>query len=299
MHPLAFKVRNIAQKTLGLRLAHQIREMLRPGMATENGACGCEDDWIYVYPTWRCNLTCSYCQNLHATGIHDPAERQGPTPQEWVQHLNRIGRKVSISGGDPLAYPHLAEVVNGIDRRLPIVICTNLSTPNVVSVVRSFTRPVTFDVTYHPSSGRAERMIQTVTALKASGEFDATFHAVAASKNSLKFLWKAQQQFLDAGLQLKVNIAFADISHEGGRQAKRETVYCSKSNINIGPDGKRYHCVTKAIRMQEPKCDIADEEVTSAFPKMLCHDYGHCVDGDMQEFGMKIERVESLPQNPA
>lgn len=292
MHPLAFKLRNFAQRALGLRLAHRLRALLRPNMATENGTCGCDGDkWIYVYPTWRCNLFCSYCQNLHATGIHNPVEHQGLTPQQWIAHLNRIGRNVSISGGDPLAYPHLAEVVNGIDKRLEIVICTNLSTPNVLSVVQSFERPVTFDVTYHPSSGRAERLIQTVTALGAVGKFHGTIHAIASGKNTLKFLWTAQQKFLDAGLQLKLNIAFADIGHEGSTKLKRETVFCSKSNINIGPDGKRYQCVTKAIRMQDPKCHIADAEVTSSFPKTICHDYGHCVAGDLQEPGMTIERL--------
>ena len=292
MHPLSFKLRNLAQRTLGLRLAHRVRATLRPDTTTENGACGCEHDrWIYIYPTWRCNLTCSYCQNLHATGIHNPVENRALTPQQWVDHVNRIGRKVAISGGDPLAYPHLAEVVNGIDRKLEVVICTNLSTSNVVSVVQSFERPVTFDVTYHPSSGRAERLIKTVTTLQALGKFEGTFHAIASGKNTLKFLWKAQQEFLDAGLQLKLNAAFADISDEGSRKQKRETVYCSKSNINIGPDGKRYQCVTKAIRMQDAICDIGDAALTAKVSKLLCHDYGHCVTGDLQEVGMTIERL--------
>ena len=293
MHPLSFKLRNLAQRALGLRLAHRVRATLRPDTTTENGACGCHSNqWLYIYPTWRCNLTCSYCQNLNATGIHNPVERQGLTPQQWVDHVNRIGRKVCISGGDPLAYPHLAEVVNGIDRKLEVVICTNLATANVVSVVSSFERPVTFDVTYHPSSGRAERLIKTITTLKAMGKFDGgTLHAIASGKNTLKFLWKAQQQFLDAGLQLKVNLAFADLGLEGSNKKKRETVYCSKSNVNIGPDGKRYQCVTKAIRMEDPKCDIGDAEVTADFPKYLCHDFGHCVTGDLQEVGMSIERL--------
>jgi hypothetical protein len=37
-----------------------------------------------------------------------------------------------------------------------------------------------------------------------------------------------------------------------------------------------------STKMQDPKCDIADAEVTSRFPKTICHDYGHCVAGDLQ-----------------
>jgi hypothetical protein len=92
-------------------------------------------------------------------------------------------------------------------------------------------------------------------------------------------------------LQLKLNLAFADLGLEGSSKQKRETAYCSKSNVNIGPDGKRYRCVTKAIRMEDPKCDIGDAEVTANFPKVLCHDFGHCVTGDLQEVGMSIERL--------
>ena len=288
MHELSFKLRNAAQRLLGLRLAHRLRAALLPKRNAENGSS--DDGWIHIFPTWRCNLTCSYCQNLNATGVFNPAEKPGPTPELWADSLNRIGRNISISGGDPFAYPHLAELVNGIDPRLAIVLCTNLSTPNVVSVVESFTRPVTFDVTYHPSSGRAERLIKTVKALRAMGRFDGTIHAIAYGK-SLPFLRKSQEQFLREDLQLKINVAFEDLDIEGSRKLKRETVYCSKSNINIGPDGKRYHCVTKAIRMQDPKCSIADEQVTSQFPKYLCEDYGHCTACDLQEPGMKIERV--------
>jgi MoaA/NifB/PqqE/SkfB family radical SAM enzyme len=288
MRELSFKLRNAAQRVLGLRLAHRLREALMPHRSDETGAGG--DGWISIYPTWRCNLTCTYCQNLNGTGVFNPAERPGPTPELWAESLNRIGRHISISGGDPFAYPHLTELVNGIDPKLAVVLCTNLSTPNVVAVVESFTRPVTFDVTYHPSSGRAERLIKTVVALRAMGKFDGSIHAIAYGK-SLPFLRRTQEQFSKEGLQLKINVAFEDLAIEGSRKLKRETVICSKSSINIGPDGQRYHCVTKAIRMQDPKCSITDEQVTSEFRKYRCEDYGHCTACDLQEPGMTIERV--------
>jgi hypothetical protein len=195
---------------------------------------------------------------------------------------------VVISGGDPLIYPHIADVVNGIDAKLKVVMCSDLSAETTLDTLASFRRPALFDVSYHPCSGKAERFIETVAAIRAM-QFDVTIHAVG--DGSRAFLRRTQNKFLERDLQLKIVAAYADLRLEGSRQVKRETVYCTKRNINVGPDGVRYPCLTKAIRRHDPICSITDARVASDYPRHLCHDYGYCVPGDLEEVGMKIERL--------
>lgn len=292
-----FMLRNALQRLVGPVRLHRIRKRVFARRNTENGSCSYSDEWIYIYPTWACTLKCAYCQNLHATGIHNPSERRSMTPQAWADSVNDIGRNVVISGGDPFVYPHLSEVVNRIHSSLKVVICSDLSALGTVDVMRQITRPVALDASYHPCSGKAERFARTIELIRELGHVDITMHAVAASK-SMKFLRRTQKQFSGRNLQLKLTPAYGELAYEGSRKAAREAVYCSKSNINVGPDGLRYPCLTKAIRMQDPLCSITDPTVTAPFLRHLCHDFGHCVPGDLEEVGMKIERV-SMTASPS
>lgn len=286
MNATVFALRNSAKRLFGLVLTHRVRRLL-PRRSRQI------DRDIYIYPTWQCNLKCKYCQNLSATGQFNPPDANVLTATRWADALNRIGRDICISGGDPFLYPQLAELVNNIDRRLKVTLYTNLSAPGVRNVVEQFKRPVHFYASYHPCSGPPERMIQTAKELAALGKFDGRVHAVGAKK-TLNFLWKnAQEKFRRAGLQLDIIVDWNDVDFPGSRKIKKETIYCSKRAINIGPDGKRYNCVTKAIRAQDPICDVGDARVTEFISDYLCHDYGFCCACDMAEPGYIPRKIES------
>lgn len=66
---------------------------------------------VVINPTWRCQLRCAYCWLPHV-----PIKRAGPeyTAQAWGQALIGAlprGSLVDISGGEPLLYPQLPELL--------------------------------------------------------------------------------------------------------------------------------------------------------------------------------------------
>jgi hypothetical protein len=291
MRKLVFVLRNLLQQLVGPVNLHRLRKRIVARRNTENGSCGHAEQWIYIYPTFACTLKCSYCQNLHATGIHNPVEKCTMTPQAWAESLNRIGRDVVISGGDPFVYHDLAGIVNRIEPRLKVVICSDLSAPGTLDTLRAIRRPVAVDATYHPCSGKSEKFLRTVEAARALPNVEIALHSIAAGK-AVKFLRRTQKEFLANDFRLNLVAAYGDLAFEGSRQRQRETVYCMKRNINVGPDGNRYPCLTKAIRMQDPLCSITAPGASDDFPPHKCHNFGHCVPGDLEEVGMRIERLD-------
>lgn len=68
---------------------------------------------VILHPTWRCPLRCSYC-SVHAQGLErDTAERPWHDWAAWTAQLPRRSH-IEISGGEPLAYAGLLDLLRAI-----------------------------------------------------------------------------------------------------------------------------------------------------------------------------------------
>lgn len=68
---------------------------------------------IILNPTWRCNYACEYCW-LRALGWHrHTAERPAADWMRWVRRLPDRS-VIDVSGGEPLVYPGILEVLRTI-----------------------------------------------------------------------------------------------------------------------------------------------------------------------------------------
>lgn len=75
---------------------------------------------VNLIVTRRCDLACSYCH----------AVRKGPelAPADWLRIANKLSKRFSvftISGGEPLLYKGLPDLINGIARIGIAGLCTN------------------------------------------------------------------------------------------------------------------------------------------------------------------------------
>lgn len=79
---------------------------------------------LMLEPTHRCNLTCSGCGRIreYQSSIH-----REMTLEECLQAVGESGPPVvTITGGEPLLYSNVAELVDAVlDRRKHIYFCTN------------------------------------------------------------------------------------------------------------------------------------------------------------------------------
>lgn len=78
-----------------------------------------------IQMTERCNLHCEHCF-VSATGQGNDIAFDKIISKVLPQFLNANINKVTITGGEPLVYPHLVEVVEAmVDREISVGICSN------------------------------------------------------------------------------------------------------------------------------------------------------------------------------
>ncbi len=65
----------------------------------------------HIIPMRRCNLSCAYCNEYDSTSKPVPLA----VMQERIDHLARLGTTIiTISGGEPILYPELDELIGYI-----------------------------------------------------------------------------------------------------------------------------------------------------------------------------------------
>jgi len=89
---------------------------------------------VIIKPTMKCNLDCSYCSNVIATGKRVEYDEE-VEPEDWIKWLNRFPTKiqvVSVSGGEPQTYPKINELLQLlIDNGYWVRMLTNMTKTNV------------------------------------------------------------------------------------------------------------------------------------------------------------------------
>ena len=235
------------------------------------------DGWIRIYPTLVCNLSCPYCVNHHNPDEYRGNEYQTLPPEKWVESLNRIGRNVVITGGEPFLYTGLDRLVNGLRPELKVKVYSNFSAGKTLEVARRFEHPVEFFISYHPASGPPDRVIENVLELRKAGRFNGHLHAIDTSDQRPR-LAKALDQFRQAGVTVQLD-PDQRLLFPGSLMKGRQTVRCERRVILIGPDGSRHQCVSKLVRRKEQVGHILDNELPEKI-EVICGDYGFCAPCD-------------------
>ncbi|MBI9079214.1 MAG: radical SAM protein [Pseudodesulfovibrio sp.] len=234
------------------------------------------DGHLRIYPTLACNLRCDYCVNEQMG--QRPAVFSQASPEAWVQAINREGRHVVLTGGEPFLYPGLSELINGVNADLKVRVYTNfcLSLRDVLDRIQ---RPVHFFISWHPQQ-RADRdtFLDNAFHMLDNPLFTADMHAIDAEETRAG-LDADLDYFLKKGLTVTKDDD--QRTFDGSCQTALKTAVCSKIIYLIGPDGTRFQCVSRLIRKDRPmenmlKSPLATEEAVS-----LCPDFGNCAPCDI------------------
>lgn len=250
------------------------------------------DGKVRVYFTLECNLRCSYCVNDCHGPIDKEFHRSDIPGEKWIEALNKIGRDIIITGGEPSLYPDLIKVINGIDPKLKIKMYSNLmwSRRFIDQYKNELKRDIELYVSYHSQSKAPEKFIETVLELKNSGSFNGVIHTVNTPEYA-DFISKADEVFKKNGIALIIDDDQGEVYDEASAQKFRKDVICSKKLIIIGPSGDRYQCVSKLVRKDDPLENIFEEPLRDPLVVAECDDYGYCAPCDMLG-EVKIKHLE-------
>ena len=84
-----------------------------------------EYDYVGIYLTDKCHLSCPYCINKHHNA---PFGKNGIgylTPKEWIHGLNLMklpkGIPLTLQGGEPFLYKGIWEILDNVTHKMDIL----------------------------------------------------------------------------------------------------------------------------------------------------------------------------------
>lgn len=273
-------------------------------------------NYIAVFLTFACNLTCSYCINRY--GEFAPSKRT-MTCKEWLRGLNRIISRpdlpITLQGGEPTLHPAIWEIIAGIRPDLHIDLLTNLEFDinRFISLVppermRREAPYASIRVSYHPEVMKIEPLAAKVLALLDRG-YSIGIWGVEHPRHHDQIA-TARDYCTPFGIDFRTKEFLGE--HEGrlygeyrypgacGRQSQG-SVLCRTTELIVGPGGDIYRCHGDLYEGRKPLGHLLDPGFIIDTDFRPCHHFGLCNPCDIkiktnrfQQFGHTS--VEIIPK---
>jgi hypothetical protein len=231
------------------------------------------DGWLRIYPILQCNLNCTYCVHSHNLPESRADKYHLVSWQKWAEFINKTGKNVIFTGGEPFLYPDFVKLLNAISTSIKVKIYSNFGA-DMQDYIANCKRQVIFFGSYHPVSGPLKNFIGTINALRAAGKFSGSIHMVGWAKQ-LDFVIKAKEEF--ARHQWYAYIDDDQYLQDASSAMKfKKRVRCTRRIYLIAPDGRRFQCISKMLRQQDALGNVLESGVGSDQVTTECQDYGYC-----------------------
>ena len=276
--------------------------MLQSALALQQVKVPVDTDYLGIYLTNRCFLSCPYCiTNTNEQFINVKIFRE-LEPSEWIEGLNRLvlpqGVPLTFQGGEPFIYKGIWEVLENINHK--------------VDILTALPPQVTLDKFKQLKSMAWHRRDAPYPTIRVS------FHKDQNDYKQLVHRIKELQEFLSIGLFHIEHPAYPELIHEirayarqhgvefrtktflGEYQGKtyssykyedacvgrpvRKNVKCKNTVFPIGPDGHIYRCHSDLYgrRYDMALGKIMDPDLTLEHRYRNCAFYGTCIPCDVK-----------------
>ncbi|MDD5491394.1 MAG: radical SAM protein [bacterium] len=231
------------------------------------------DGWLRIYPTLRCNLNCAYCVHSHNLPESKADQYQSLSWQKWSEFINKTGKNVIFTGGEPFLYPDLVKLLNAISPQIKVKIYSNFSA-DMQDYIENCKRRVVFFGTYHPVSGPVDKFIGKINSIRAAGKFAGSIHMVGWTKQ-LDFVAKAKAEFNRHRWYVYIDDD-QYLQDDSSSLKFRKKVHCTRRIYLIAPDGRKFLCVSKMLRQKDTLGNVLDAGLGEDRVTVECQDYGYC-----------------------
>lgn len=290
-------------------------------------------NYIALFLTLGCNLSCSYCINLNEEGSsRSSVSKKQIKPHEWIEFINKIklldenGKEredipLTFQGGEPTMYKGFYEVVNGIDSHFKLDLLTNFmfDVDEFISKVNpsKFTRDAKYAairVSYHPGQNDIDDLIIKHHKMRDAG-FYVGIYSVATPQN-LEHIKEIEFKCKNEGIDFRVKeyLGFDGKEWHGTYKYKdaisqkiEKYCECKTTELIVGPNGSVYRCHSDLYENRTPIGSILDSRFKIEDIYRPCYVYGHCNPCDIkvktnrfQEFGhtsVSIKNIRELKDN--
>lgn len=248
-------------------------------------------NYIGLFLTLSCNLTCSYCINHLSGPAHKKRLLSG---DEWISGLSRIVTRpdlpITIQGGEPTIHPHFYKIVQGIPAETPIDLLTNLQFDPIKfndqippTRFRSDSPYASIRASYHPTTMNWKITLEKALWLKKKG-YSISLNSVLHPDAKTEIL-RAQQEAISAGVEFKTkeylgmyqNQLMGSYAYkEACFQEKTQEVLCKTSELLLAPDGQVYRCHHDLYNSHGAVGSVLDAQFNIQNEFKFCNKFGKC-----------------------
>ncbi len=271
-------------------------------------------NYIGVFLTLGCNLSCSYCIN-HTVGL-DP-KRKHLNSEQWLIALSRLTNlrdvPITLQGGEPTIHPGFLDIMDKLNKKVDLLTNLQFDIEKFVDKVpvEIFNRELPYPairVSYHPEQVKLNELKHKVIKLHELGypigvfsvehpKYMKELHEAQSFFDSHQVIFKYKD--LLAELNGKV---FGEYKYPGACFSKElKSCMCKTSELLIAPDGSIYRCHHDLYNAKMPIGNILDPEFVIEDKFRECTYFGQCNPCDIklknnryQEFGHCSVTIESI-----
>lgn len=269
-------------------------------------------NYVAVFLSLACNLSCHYCINLNEEGsTRSKVSRRHMSAKEWIEFLNslEIGRHdlpITLQGGEPTMHKEFYEVVNGVKDDVKLDLLTNFmfDVDEFIAKInpKKFTREAKYAairVSYHPGQNDIDDLIVRHHKMRDAG-FYVGIYAVMTPWNETH-IKEVQAKCLLEGIDFRIKeyLGFdGDKWHgtykydEAISQKVEKYCECKTTELIVGPNGGIYRCHSDLYESRAPVSYVTDQGFAIQDIYRPCFVFGHCNPCDIkvktnrfQEFG--------------
>lgn len=261
-------------------------------------------DYIGVYLTNRCFLSCDYCITNHndVHFINNLSHGKELSGHQWIAGLNRLKLEndipLTLQGGDPFLHPDVWEILEAVKH--PMDILTALPRNVTLEKIKSLstlrwnkrTAPYpTIRVSYHKGENDYRELIPRIAELQevvSIGLYHIDHPGYPEETKKIRVL--ADQYKIE--FRLKEYLGwykgkmYGTYLYPDAVQGKvvKDEVFCKNTVLPIGPTGHLYRCHSDLYH-QRFHCSVGhllDHDTTFSDQYRSCKFYGMCSECDVK-----------------
>ena len=270
-------------------------------------------NYIAIFLTQACNLSCPYCINLNEKGSTrgHVSKSNHISGKDWINFINKLdikseGLPVTLQGGEPTLHKNFHEIIKEVRSDIKLDLLTNLMfdidkfIANVNPAI--FTRKAKYAAiraSYHPGQNNIDDLIKKTLKMADAG-FYVGLYSVMLPENR-PHIEEVREYCLSLGIDFRVKEYLGYLNgvwHGTYRypdaitQSHEKYCECKTTEIIAGPNGDIYRCHSDLYAARNPIGSVLDHDFQIKDIYRPCYLYGHCNPCDIkvktnrfQEFG--------------
>lgn len=259
-------------------------------------------DYVGVYLTDKCYLSCPYCITRHHGAQFGQIAYDYLTPEEWITALNRFvlpeGIPITLQGGEPFLYKGIWQLLEGVNHKVDIMTAlppflTRKHFEDLVTLdwnKREAPYP-TIRVSYHKGQNDYKELIERIAELQDILSIGLYYLEHPGMADEIDAVRDYAEKY-DVELRAKEFLGeykadiYGTFKYQDAARGERlgARVMCKNTVVPIAPDGMVYRCHSDLYfnRRDLAIGNILDSSCPLPIAYLPCDNYGLCSECDVK-----------------